>query len=66
MTPLALLLAAMAPASASELSIPHETYELDNGLEVVLAPDHSTPIVYVNVWYHVGSKDEGSRTSSST
>lgn len=38
--------------------IPYERYELDNGLTVILAPDHSTPIVYTNVWYHVGSRDE--------
>ncbi|MGA2255490.1 MAG: pitrilysin family protein, partial [Thermoguttaceae bacterium] len=29
-----------------------------NGLDVILHEDHSTPIVGVNVWYHVGSKDE--------
>jgi zinc protease len=33
-------------------------YELDNGLTVILAEDHDLPIVQVNVWYHVGSKDE--------
>ena len=38
--------------------IPFEQYKLDNGLTVILAPDHSTPIVYTNVWYHVGSRDE--------
>src|SRR5688572_2265163 len=47
-----------AMAAASELEIPHERYELPNGLDVILAPDPSTPIVHVNVWYHVGSKDE--------
>ena len=31
---------------------------LANGLEVVVIPDHRTPLVSVNVWYHVGSKDE--------
>ena len=31
---------------------------LPNGLTVVLSPDHSTPIVHVELWYHVGSKDE--------
>ena len=38
--------------------IPYERYTLDNGLTVILAPDHSTPIAYTNVWYHVGSRDE--------
>jgi zinc protease len=31
---------------------------LDNGLRVILHEDHSTPIVAVNIWYHVGSKNE--------
>jgi predicted Zn-dependent peptidase len=31
---------------------------IPNGLEVVLLEDHSAPIVSVQVWYHVGSKDE--------
>jgi predicted Zn-dependent peptidase len=31
---------------------------LGNGLEVLLHEDHRTPIVSVNLWYHVGSKDE--------
>ena len=31
---------------------------LDNGLTVVLSEDHSTPIVHVEVWYRVGSKNE--------
>jgi len=33
-------------------------YSLKNGLRVVLQPDNSTPVVSVNVWYHVGSKNE--------
>ena len=31
---------------------------LSNGLRVILSEDHSTPIVHVSVWYHVGSRDE--------
>jgi len=34
---------------------------LANGLEVILDEDHRTPIVTVNIWYHVGSKDEAER-----
>jgi zinc protease len=34
------------------------TTHLDNGLEVILHEDHRTPIVAVEIWYHVGSKDE--------
>src|SRR5881392_825823 len=35
-----------------------ETYALNNGLRVVLNEDHSAPLVAVNLWYHVGSKNE--------
>jgi len=35
-----------------------EKYTLANGLQVILHEDHSTPIVCVDVWYHVGSKNE--------
>ena len=38
--------------------IKYEEYKLKNGLRVILHEDHSTPIVAVNVWYHVGSKNE--------
>ena len=33
-------------------------YRLKNGLRVIMHPDRSTPVVAVNVWYHVGSKNE--------
>ena len=33
-------------------------YKLKNGLTVVMHQDHSTPIVAVNMFYHVGSKNE--------
>lgn len=35
-----------------------EEYKLDNGLRVVLNEDHSAPLVAINLWYHVGSKNE--------
>ena len=35
-----------------------EDYKLSNGLRVVLNEDHSAPLVAVNLWYHVGSKNE--------
>ncbi len=38
--------------------IPFEKYTLPNGMDVILHEDHSTPIVGVNIWYHVGSKNE--------
>ena len=40
------------------ISIPYEEYELDNGLQVILHEDDTTPIAHVELWYHVGSKDE--------
>jgi zinc protease len=36
----------------------YEIAKLPNGLTVVLSEDHSTPIVHLGVWYHVGSKNE--------
>ncbi|MGH9456292.1 MAG: M16 family metallopeptidase [Thermoanaerobaculia bacterium] len=35
-----------------------EQYSLPNGLRVILNEDHAAPLVAINVWYHVGSKDE--------
>ena len=35
-----------------------EQYKLPNGLRVVLNEDHAAPLVAVNLWYHVGSKNE--------
>jgi predicted Zn-dependent peptidase len=53
------LLAALAPrAFADDPKLDVEKYNLPNGLEVILAPDQSMPLVAVNVWYHVGSGDE--------
>jgi predicted Zn-dependent peptidase len=43
--------------------IPYTTYTLANGLRVVFSPNRTTPIVTVNVWYHVGSADERLRRS---
>lgn len=40
------------------LSIDFEFYTLSNGLDVILHRDDSLPMVAVNLWYHVGSKDE--------
>jgi zinc protease len=46
-----------SPASDS-IKIPFETYKLSNGLTVILSEDHTTPTVAVDIWYHVGSKNE--------
>lgn len=40
------------------IQIPFSRHRLDNGLEVVLSPDPATPVVAVNLWYRVGSRDE--------
>ena len=57
--------AAVAAAASFTISAavppPKLQYELStlaNGLTVVLSEDHSTPIVHVQLWYHVGSKNE--------
>ena len=42
----------------SELVIPYEKYKLSNGLTIVIHEDHSDPIVYVDLTYHVGSARE--------
>jgi len=51
-----------ATTSESELTdvvdIPFTKFVLDNGLTLVVHEDHKAPIAAVNVWYHVGSKDE--------
>jgi zinc protease len=36
----------------------YQTTVLSNGLRVILSEDHSTPVVHLAVWYHVGSKNE--------
>lgn len=40
------------------INIPYKRYVLNNGLRLVVHEDHKAPIVAVNVWYHVGSKNE--------
>src|SRR5262249_20571839 len=38
--------------------IPYQKFTLDNGLTLLVHEDHKAPIVAINVWYHVGSKNE--------
>src|SRR5690242_14248988 len=40
------------------LEIPCEEVLLQNGLKVLVHEDHKTPVVALNIWYHVGSKNE--------
>ena len=54
---LALLVTPLA-AFVHPPKLEYETATLPNGLRVILSEDHSTPIVHVAVWYHVGSRDE--------
>jgi predicted Zn-dependent peptidase len=51
--------AAPAPAAPPPLpDIPYTKVVLKNGLTLIVHEDHKAPIVAVNLWYHVGSKDE--------
>ena len=52
---------AAAPPAAGAREVPEiqfEKYTLPNGLQVILHVDRKLPIVHVNQWYHVGSKNE--------
>ena len=49
--------AAARPALPA-VDIPYTKFVLDNGLTLVVHEDHKAPVVAVNIWYHVGSKDE--------
>ena len=42
----------------NQLAIPLERHCLDNGLKIVLSQDSTVPIVAVNIWYGVGSRNE--------
>jgi len=58
---LGLLLAATTFAQSAgkiEIKIPYQKFVLKNGLTLLVHEDRKTPIVAVNVWYHVGSKNE--------
>src|SRR5688500_7193774 len=51
---------AAAPKTAPlpSVDIPYEKFVLANGLTLIVHEDHKAPVVAVNIWYHVGSKDE--------
>ena len=47
------------PAFAeSQIEINYEEFTLDNGLRLIVHEDNKAPIVAINLWYHVGSKNE--------
>ena len=50
--------AALAGVQPGDRSIPYTKYVLDNGLTLIIHEDHTAPTVAINVWYHVGSKNE--------
>src|SRR5512136_1404668 len=57
----AALALAAAPAAAPSIETPKIAFQrfvLPNGLVLVVHEDHKAPVVAVNVWYHVGSKNE--------
>ncbi|QQS36437.1 MAG: insulinase family protein [Ignavibacteriales bacterium] len=43
---------------SKSIDIPFQKFVLDNGLTLIVHEDHKAPIVAVNIWYHVGSKNE--------
>jgi len=55
---LAVLTAAAGIFAQSNVDIPYQKFVLDNGLTLIVHEDHKAPIVAVNTWYHVGSKNE--------
>ena len=52
-----LVMIALSPLDAAVRppKLHYQVTTLPNGLRVILSEDHSTPIVHVSVWYHVGS-----------
>jgi zinc protease len=58
MSVLALVTLVPVQAAVPPPKLQYQIATLPNGLRVILSEDHSTPIVHVSVWYHVGSKNE--------
>ncbi|HEY3698154.1 MAG TPA: hypothetical protein VGK97_02410, partial [Spongiibacteraceae bacterium] len=54
---LLLLLCCSIDSHADEIDIPYQKFVLDNGLTLIVHEDHKAPLVAVNIWYHVGSKN---------
>ena len=46
------------PRAAEDIEIPYRKFTLDNGLTLIVHEDDKAPVVAVNIWYHVGSKNE--------
>src|SRR5664280_196394 len=57
----AILFAAACPAMYAQVGnvdVAYQKFVLKNGLTLIVHEDHACPIVSVNIWYHVGSKNE--------
>src|SRR3984957_642 len=52
------VVALCASGQAQNIDIPYQKVVLDNGLTLIVHEDHKAPIVAVDLWYHVGSKNE--------
>jgi zinc protease len=53
----------VAVAQETRISVPYTRHVLENGLTVIIHEDHTTPLISVNLWYHVGSgREEPGRT----
>ena len=55
---LSLLIVAVLATAAAAAPLDVRTVTLPNGLTVILHPDHTQPMVTIDTWFHVGSKDE--------
>lgn len=53
-----IMLISTAELSTQTAKIEFEEFDLPNGLHVILHKDNTNPIVSVDIWYHVGAKDE--------
>jgi zinc protease len=55
---LLLVLAALTASASADSKVNIETFALENGLQVAVLHNDAAPVVAVQVWYHVGAKDE--------
>src|SRR5665213_4126733 len=49
---------AAGPDLSKDINIANQKFVLSNGLTLIVHEDHKAPILAVNLWYHVGSKNE--------
>jgi predicted Zn-dependent peptidase len=58
LTVIIMFLSSTQSFSLAPSKIEFTEYNLDNGLHVILYKDNSNPLVSIDIWYHVGSKNE--------